>query len=114
MILYGEHPATSSSGSVTVPSTKKNWNVRGCWNSANTWPRLRPPRRYIWLTRLLSELDLGFGLPTKPVVIVVDNQGATTFTKYPRFHACTKYIDMQRTRWEPLEDRSCPFGVDTH
>lgn len=39
----------------------------------------------IWLTRLLSELDVGFGLPTKPVLIKADNQGAIALTEDPRF-----------------------------
>ena len=56
----------------------------------------------IWLTRLLSELDVGFGLPTKPVVIKADNQGAIALTEDPRFHSRTKHIDIQ---WHFVRDQ---------
>ena len=56
----------------------------------------------IWLTRLLSELDIGFGLPTKPVTIKADNQGAIALTKDPRFHSRTKHIDIQ---WHFVRDQ---------
>ena len=49
----------------------------------------------IWLTRLLSELDISYGLPKKPVYIKADNQGAIILTKDPRFYSRTKYIDIQ-------------------
>ena len=56
----------------------------------------------IWLTRLLSELDIGFGLPTKPVVIKADNRGAIALTEDPRFHSRTKHIDIQ---WHFVRDQ---------
>ena len=56
----------------------------------------------IWLTRPLSELDIGYGLPTKPVLIKADNQGATSLTKDPRFHSRTKHIDIQ---WHFVRDQ---------
>ncbi len=56
----------------------------------------------IWLTRLLSELDIGFGLPTKPILIKADNQGAIALTKDPRFHSRTKHIDIQ---WHFVRDQ---------
>lgn len=56
----------------------------------------------IWLTRLLTELDVGFGLPIKPVLIKADNQGAIALTKNPRFHSRTKHIDIQ---WHFVRDQ---------
>ena len=56
----------------------------------------------IWLTRLLSELDIGYGLPTKPVLIKADNQKAIGLTKDPRFHSRTKHIDIQ---WHFVRDQ---------
>ena len=56
----------------------------------------------IWLTRLFSELDIGFGLPTKPVVIIADNQGTIALIKDPRFHSRTKHIDIQ---WHFVRDQ---------
>jgi len=56
----------------------------------------------IWLTRLLSELDLGYGLPRAPVVIKADNQGAIALAKDPRFHSRTKHIDIQ---WHFVRDQ---------
>ena len=50
-------------------------------------------KEVIWLTRLLSELDIGFGLPTKPVIIKADNQGAIALTKDPHFHSRTKALN---------------------
>ena len=49
----------------------------------------------IWITRLLKELDLGFNLPTSPVSIQADNQGAIALSGDPRFHSRTKHIDVQ-------------------
>ena len=48
----------------------------------------------IWLTRLLSELDIGFGLPKASVFIKANNQGAIALAKNPRFHTRTKHIDI--------------------
>ena len=56
----------------------------------------------IWLTRLLAELDVGLGLPSKPVLIKADNQGAIALTKDPRFHSRTKHIDIQ---WHFVRDQ---------
>ncbi len=56
----------------------------------------------IWLTRLLSELNIGFGLPTKPILIKADNQGAIALTKDPRFHSRTKHIDIH---WHFVRDQ---------
>ena len=56
----------------------------------------------IWLTRLLSELDVGLGLPAKSVLIKADNQGAIALTKDPRFHSRTKHIDIQ---WHFVRDQ---------
>jgi len=56
----------------------------------------------IWLTRLLSELDLGYGLPRAPVVIKADNQGVIALAKDPRFHSRTKHIDIQ---WHFVRDQ---------
>ena len=56
----------------------------------------------IQLTRLFSELNIGFGLPTKPVVIIADNQGAIALTKDPRFHSRTKHINIQ---WHFVKDQ---------
>ena len=56
----------------------------------------------IWLSRLLSELDIGLGLPKAPVVIKADNQGAIALTKDPRFHSRTKHIDIQ---WHFVRDQ---------
>ena len=44
--------------------------------------------------RLLSELDIGFGLSTKPVVIKANNQGAIALIEDPRFYSRTKHIDI--------------------
>jgi len=49
----------------------------------------------IWINRLLSELDVGYGLPHQPVIIKADNQGAIALAKEPRFHSRTKHIDIQ-------------------
>ena len=56
----------------------------------------------IWLTRLLSELSIGYGLPIKLVLIKADNQGAIALTKDPLFHSCTKHIDIQ---WHFVRDQ---------
>ena len=56
----------------------------------------------IWLTRLLSELDVGLGLPSKPVLIKADNQGAIALASDPRFHTRTKHIDI---RWHFVRDQ---------
>ena len=56
----------------------------------------------IWLTRLLSELDVGLGLPSKPVLIKADNQGAIALASDPRFHTRTKHIDIQ---WHFVRDQ---------
>ena len=49
----------------------------------------------IWLTRLLSELNVDLRLSFKPVLIKVDNQGVIALTSDPRFHTRTKHIDIQ-------------------
>ena len=49
----------------------------------------------IWITRLLGELDLGFGLPGAPVTIKADNQGAIALSEDPKFHSRSKHIDIQ-------------------
>ena len=56
----------------------------------------------IWLTRLLSELDIRLGLPKAPILIKADNQGAIALTKDPRFHSRTKHIDIQ---WHFVRDQ---------
>ena len=56
----------------------------------------------IWLTRLLSELDVDLGLSSKPVLIKADNQGAIALTSDPRFHTRTKHIDIQ---WHFVRDQ---------
>lgn len=56
----------------------------------------------VWLSRLLSELDVGFGLPKPPVLIKADNQGAIALTQDPRFHSRTKHIDIQ---WHFVRDQ---------
>ena len=59
-------------------------------------------KKAIWLTRLLSEIDVGFGLPSNPVLIKADNQGAIALTEDPRFHSRTKHIDIQ---WHFVRDQ---------
>lgn len=56
----------------------------------------------ILLTRLLSEVDIGLGLPAKPVLIKADNQGAIALATDPRFHTRTKHIDIQ---WHFVRDQ---------
>ena len=56
----------------------------------------------IWLTRLQSELNIGFGRPAKPVLLKADDQGAIALTKDPRFHSRTKHIDI---RWHFVRDQ---------
>ena len=47
-------------------------------------------------------LDIGFGLPTKPVLVKADNQGAIALTKDPRYRSRTKHIDIQ---WHFVRDQ---------
>lgn len=56
----------------------------------------------IWICRLLTELDMEYGLPGKPVLIMADNQGAIALAKDPRFHSRTKHIDIQ---WHFVRDQ---------
>ena len=48
----------------------------------------------IWLSRLLSKLDVGFELLKPPVLIKADNQGVIALTKDPRFYSRIKHIDI--------------------
>ena len=56
----------------------------------------------IWLPRLLSELDIRFGLPSKPALITADAQGALALTKDPGIYSRTKHIDIQ---WHFVRDQ---------
>ena len=47
------------------------------------------------MVQLLKELDMGYGLPTTPVIIKADNQSAIALSKDVRYHTRTKYIDIQ-------------------
>ena len=49
-------------------------------------------RQVIWLRMVLAEL--GFRL-AKPTTLMVDNQGAISYSTNPVHHACTKHIDIQ-------------------
>ena len=64
----------------------------------------------IWLTRLLSELNIGFELPIKLILIKADNQRVIALTKNPRFHSRTKYIDIQwHFIWDQVETEAVKF-----
>ena len=58
-------------------------------------------KKAIWLTRLLSELDVGLGLSKASILIKADNQGAIALAKDPYFHSRTKHIDIQ---WHFVRD----------
>ena len=83
-------------------SSKRQQSIALSSCEAEYMAQTQATKEAIWLTRLLSELDIGFGLPTKPILIRADNQGAIALTKDPRFHSRTKHIDIQ---WHFVRDQ---------
>ena len=83
-------------------SSKRQQSIALSSCEAEYMAQTQAAKEAIWLTRLLSELDVGFGLPTKPVLIKADNQGAIALTKDPRYHSRTKHIDIQ---WHFVRDQ---------
>ena len=83
-------------------SSKRQQSIALSSCEAEYMAQTQASKEAIWLTRLLSELDVGFGLPTKPVTIKADNQGAIALIEDPRFHSRTKHIDIQ---WHFVRDQ---------
>ena len=84
-LLYG--------GAVSWTS-KRQQSIALSSSEAEYMAQTQASKEAIWLSRLLSELDVGFRLPKPPVLIKADNQGAIALTKDPRFHSRTKHIDI--------------------
>ena len=61
----------------------------------------------VWISRLLKELDLGYGLPSMPVSIKADNQGAIALSTDPKFHSRTKHIDVQWHFVREMVEKGC-------
>ncbi len=83
-------------------SSKRQQSIALSSCEAEYMAQTQAAKEAIWMARLLSELDIGLGLPTKPVQIKADNQGAIALTKDPRFHSRTKHIDIQ---WHFVRDQ---------
>ena len=59
-------------------------------------------KKAIWLTRLLSELNIDLRLSFKSVLIKADNQSVIALTSDPRFYTRIKHIDIQ---WHFVRDQ---------
>ena len=83
-------------------SSKRQQSIALSSCEAEYMAQTQAAKEAIWLTRLLSELDIGLSLPGKPVLIKADNQGAIAIASDPRFHTRTKHIDIQ---WHFVRDQ---------
>ena len=83
-------------------SSKRQQSIALSSCEAEYMAQTQAAKEAIWLTRLLSELDIGLGLPKAPILIKADNQGAIALAKDPRFHSRTKHIDIQ---WHFVRDQ---------
>ena len=83
-------------------SSKRQQSIALSSCEAEYMAQTQAAKEAIWLTRLFSELDIGFGLPKAPILIKADNQGAIALASDPRFHSRTKHIDIQ---WHFVRDQ---------
>ena len=64
----------------------------------NIWYKLKSQKKIIWIKRLIKKLNLNeqlIDIHVNSVLINVDNQKITTFSKNPKYHFKTKHIDVQ-------------------
>jgi len=85
-------------------SSKKQTSIALSSTEAKYIAGAHAAKEAIWLRQLLSELSLDMSLPT---ILHINNQSAITIARNPKFHNCTKHIDVQyHFLWQVIEDKS--------
>jgi hypothetical protein len=79
-------------GAVVSWSSKKQTSVALSSTEAEYIAAAHATKEVVWLRRLLIELGLDLDSPT---VLHVDNQSAIAIVCNPKFHDCTKHIEVQ-------------------
>jgi hypothetical protein len=77
-------------GTTVSWSSKKQTTVALSSTEAEYITGVNTTKEAVWLRQLLSELGQG----THPTPLLIDNQSTIAIAKNPKFHNCTKHINI--------------------